>query len=288
VFSAQTERKNVGYLVQLLKDCIEHATYPIHEKRLAAQAVKTETELAYQQAEFIIQEKLHELGFQSSLGNRLLSDPNVFIKHKDLIDFYNSGIRSQAGISVVALNFGHDELVGMAKDILSPLNQYKDSVDKQPAEYFGGNEYRGLNQFTDESFLQIGWKGFSVNDAEFPAYLVFLALLNTKTGPYGQHASFVGEVLNNLKAKDIKVNVKPYFYTDNGLFSVRFTTSSKENIKDSVKDYISKAKEIESSIDAGSFSRAKTVAKVIVASRIDDPSIYSDYIGLQVRFNRLV
>lgn len=302
--SVSAGRENITYNLEGLSGAVPtvvgdffEALYPrLHRLDVDAERedIKHYIEDFVSSPDLVVNEALHQVAFGSkTLGNHLVCPPhNTSLSNKALVDFMNK-LYTPDRMTLVALNYNHDELVGMTKEALGSEKRGS-NVQRDTASYVGGevmmNELRVAHPEENlQTHLAIGFQGSSFSGPNYATFAVLQSILGNGASSYRPSTRGSGSRLANVAASTggrIDTSAFNMAYSDAGIFGVHAVVDPKVANK-AVNAIAGEIANTASSVSEAEVARAKAVAKFNFLSSIEQRNATVDAIYRQSRMGEV-
>ena len=205
--SAKVLRNEVAGAAELLLDVARPNVFE-YEIREVSEAVKADTQKAFNDSFAAIDDALHAVAFRNVGLGRPLYSPHLDVSQESVVRYLHSNWKPQRSV-LTAVNVDHQELLDIvtkAASFQNVVEGYEEEVINLPTKYSGGEDVRLTG---GDTYIAVGFEGVGVKGGSVAAQQVLARLLQTKV---------VNAMLNNGTISN--GYAKSSEYSDAGLLSV--------------------------------------------------------------------
>lgn len=301
MYQASVFNKDVGRVLSLLADTIQHPTLDRAELAMQKAAAAWEVSEIWSKPDMILPELVHAVAFRdNTLGNPLLCPPeSLEVMTTDNIRTYMDAWFRPERIVVAGAGMPHEQLVeltdryfgGMRGVDLGAEGAMFEQIARARADYTGGEMYIPKPEL-EFTHVHVGFEGLSIHDPDIYTLATLQILLGgggsfSAGGPgKGMYSRLYTNVLNHHYAVDYCAAFH-HCYADSGLFGIAM--SAHPAFVDRVPYIIARELELctsgkyRGSVTPVELARAKNQLKSSLMMALESRMIEVEDLGRQVQ-----
>ncbi|KAG1675874.1 hypothetical protein FOA52_001531 [Chlamydomonas sp. UWO 241] len=138
-FAIDTIKLHTPEATEILLDTVLNARMAYHEVRDNIDLVKSELAKSLANPEFALNEVLHRVAYDGSLGQPLIVDPSAMHLSTDTLAEFHASLMQPGNLMLAGIGAEHEELKGLATPLLSSGLKKGKAAVVAPSVYVGGS-----------------------------------------------------------------------------------------------------------------------------------------------------
>jgi len=284
--NAYTTRESTAYYVRVLKedvplgvdliaDILQHSTMEPEELERERTVILQEINQAQDTPDDVVFDNFQEAAYPDQpLGRQVLGDAQIVgaMGRETIMDYMNAHYNSGSMVLAAAGRVDHDQLVDLARDAFSPLQQGP-QAKREDACYSGGQSV--VERPLEQAHLLLGFEGVGYSDPDFYA----VAVLSTLFG--GGMSSRLFQEIREKRGLVYSIYSFGSSYSDGGLFGI-YAGTGEEETAELIPLICDEIRKMTDSVGTDELNRARAQIKASILMGLESSSSRCEQLARQM------